>query len=57
MKLPLFAGDLFRMYCRYAERRKWKIEIIEKQEMGIGGIKKRLYSSINGLRSLLKIKI
>ena len=24
----LFAGDLFRMYARYAERRKWKIEIM-----------------------------
>ena len=35
----LFAGNLFRMYSRYAERKKWKMEIIEKQEMGIGGIK------------------
>ncbi len=29
----LFAADLFRMYSRYAERKKWKIEIIEKQEL------------------------
>ncbi len=36
----LFAADLFRMYTRYAERRKWKVEVIEKQESGgLGGIK------------------
>ena len=51
----LFAGDLFRMYCRYAERRKWKIEIIEKQEMGIGGIKEAVFS-INGLGAYSRLK-
>lgn len=34
----LFAGELFRMYTRYAERRKWKSEIINVQETGIGGV-------------------
>ncbi len=34
----LFAGELFRMYTRYAERRKWKTELIDVQETGIGGI-------------------
>ncbi len=34
----LFAGELFRMYVRYAERRKWKAELISLQETGIGGI-------------------
>jgi peptide chain release factor 1 len=35
----LFAGDLFRMYSRYAERRRWKVEILDEQETGIGGFK------------------
>ena len=51
----LFAGDLFRMYCRYAERRKWKIEIIEKQEIGIGGLKEAVFS-INGLGAYSRLK-
>lgn len=33
----LFAGDLFRMYSRYAERRGWKMELLNAQETGIGG--------------------
>ncbi|WP_299616190.1 peptide chain release factor 1 [uncultured Tateyamaria sp.] len=35
----LFAGDLLRMYQRYAEARGWKIEIIEEQATELGGIK------------------
>jgi peptide chain release factor 1 len=35
----LFAGDLFRMYSRYAESRKWKVEIITHHPTGVGGIK------------------
>lgn len=34
----LFANELFRMYCRYAERRRWKYEVLSIQETGIGGI-------------------
>jgi peptide chain release factor 1 len=33
----LFAGDLMRMYSRYAERRGWKVELMSAQESGIGG--------------------
>jgi peptide chain release factor 1 len=33
----LFAGDLLRMYSRYAERRGWKFDILSAQETGIGG--------------------
>lgn len=33
----LFAGELFRMYARYAERRNWKVEVLNAQETGIGG--------------------
>lgn len=35
----LFAGDLFRMYTRYAEARRWKIEIMDLHATGVGGIK------------------
>ncbi|MGR3623587.1 peptide chain release factor 1 [Pseudophaeobacter sp.] len=35
----LFAGDLLRMYQRYAEARGWKFEIIEEQSTELGGIK------------------
>lgn len=35
----LFAGDLFRMYCRYAERRGWKTEFMSASESELGGFK------------------
>lgn len=35
----LFASDLFRMYTRYAERNGWKVEIMNMNETGIGGLK------------------
>ena len=35
----LFASDLFRMYSRYAERQGWKIEVISRNESGVGGTK------------------
>ncbi len=35
----LFAGDLLRMYLRYAERRGWKTEILEADESDLGGYK------------------
>lgn len=35
----LFAGDLFRMYSRYAERKAWKTELMSANETGIGGFK------------------
>ncbi len=35
----LFAGELFRMYSRYAEGRRWKIEILDINETGQGGMK------------------
>ncbi len=35
----LFAGELFRMYGRYADSRRWKIEILDINETGQGGIK------------------
>jgi peptide chain release factor 1 len=40
----LFAGDLFRMYNRYAEIRGWKLELIELNDTGLGGIKEAIFS-------------
>lgn len=40
----LFAGDLFRMYSRYAEMKGWKFEIIDINDTGLGGIKEVVYS-------------
>ncbi len=34
----LFANELFRMYLRYAERKRWKTEILDHDESGIGGL-------------------
>jgi peptide chain release factor 1 len=35
----LFAGDLFRMYSRYAERNSWKIDVMSQNDTGTGGLK------------------
>ena len=35
----LFAGELFRMYTRYADNRRWKIEIMDINDTGQGGVK------------------
>ena len=35
----LFAGELLRMYMRYAEKRGWKMELLNSNETGIGGYK------------------
>jgi len=35
----LFAADLYRMYHRYAERRRWKVEVLSTSESGSGGFK------------------
>ncbi len=43
----LFAGDLYRMYSRYAEARGWKVEVIEEQTTELGGLKE-LVARING---------
>jgi peptide chain release factor 1 len=38
----LFAGDLFRMYARYAERRHWKIDLLSSSESEAGGFKEAI---------------
>lgn len=40
----LFSGDLFKMYLKYAERKKWKVEILDSNETGLGGYKEIIFS-------------
>jgi peptide chain release factor 1 len=40
----LFAGDLFRMYSYYAEKRGWKVEIIDSHPTDLGGYKEIIFS-------------
>ena len=35
----LFAAEIYRMYLHYAESRRWKVELVECEEIGIGGMK------------------
>ena len=42
----LFAADLFRMYTRYAENHRWKIEILSQNDTGIGGLKEIIFMII-----------
>jgi len=45
----LFAGNLFRMYSRYAEIKGWKVELIDINDTGLGGVKEVIFflSGIN----------
>jgi peptide chain release factor 1 len=40
----LFANELFRMYTRYSERRRWKVEVVDHEESGIGGLQKVVFN-------------
>jgi peptide chain release factor 1 len=40
----LFAGDLYRMYARYAESRGWRVEVMSASEQGIGGFKEIIFA-------------
>lgn len=40
----LFAADLYRMYTRYAERKGWKVELMDWNETGKGGFKEVIFS-------------
>jgi peptide chain release factor 1 len=40
----LFANELFRMYVRYSERRRWKTEIVDHEESGIGGLSRVVFN-------------
>jgi peptide chain release factor 1 len=40
----LFAGDLFRMYTRYAERQGWRLDVMSSSDTGSGGLKEAIVS-------------
>lgn len=51
----LFASELFRMYTRYAERRRWKYDVVDHEESGIGGASRVVFSiEAKGAYSQLK---
>ena len=51
----LFAAELYRMYVHYAESRHWKVELMEAEEIGIGGMKSvTAMVTGNGAYSVLK---
>lgn len=39
----IFAGDLYRMYSRFAERNRWSLEILSSNPQGIGGFKEMIF--------------
>ncbi len=51
----LFAGNLYRMYSRYAEMQGWKTEVIEANATGLGGFKEIVFM-INGQGAYSKLK-
>jgi peptide chain release factor 1 len=51
----IFAADLFRMYSRYAEGRKWGIEILSQNETGVGGFKEVVFT-IQGVGAFSRFK-
>jgi peptide chain release factor 1 len=51
----LFAGDLYRMYIRFAERQGWKTEVIESSPTELGGFKEVIFM-INGKGAYSKLK-
>ena len=51
----LFAAEMLRMYSRYAERHRWKFEVLEASESGIGGLKEAI-ALIEGDKVYSKLK-
>jgi peptide chain release factor 1 len=51
----LFASELMRMYLRYAERKRWKTEIVDHEDSGIGGLARAVFNiQAEGAYSQLK---
>jgi len=51
----LFAGDLYRMYSRYAERKRWKVEVLQSSPSELGGFKEIIFS-IQGKGAYRRLK-
>ncbi len=51
----LFAAEMFRMYSRYAESKRWKVEVLSSSESGVGGLKE-IIAIIEGQRVYSQLK-
>jgi len=51
----IFAADLFRMYTRYAEEKRWKIEVMSENAIGVGGYKEVIFE-VKGKGAYSKMK-
>jgi len=51
----LFAAEIFRMYTRYAESQRWKVEVLSTSESGVGGLKE-VIAIIEGQRVYSRLK-
>ncbi len=51
----LFAAEMYRLYVKYAERQRWKVETVSADEIGIGGMKEVSFM-INGKGAYSKLK-
>ncbi len=51
----LFAAQLFKMYLKYAEQKRWKVEMIDMNSTGLGGIKE-VIASIQGKGAYSRLK-
>src|SRR5258705_5200390 len=51
----LFAAEMFRMYDRYAESQRWKVEVLSTSESGVGGLKE-IIAIIEGKRVYSRLK-
>ena len=51
----LFAGELFRMYSRYAETQGWKVEVLQSSPTSLGGVKE-IVAAISGQKVYSKLK-
>jgi peptide chain release factor 1 len=51
----LFAGELFRMYAKFAERHRWRIEVLSTNETGVGGLKE-VIASVEGRGAYSRLK-
>ncbi|PYQ78541.1 MAG: peptide chain release factor 1 [Acidobacteria bacterium] len=51
----LFAGELFRMYSKFAERNRWRLEVMSSSDTGVGGLKE-VIATIEGRGVYSKLK-
>jgi peptide chain release factor 1 len=51
----LFAGELFRMYSKYAERQGWRVEVMSSSDTGVGGLKE-VIATIEGRGAYSRLK-